>query len=735
VNILALAFVAGTMLVARTPVLLSIEACLILVPLFCFGLRTCLSPLCALLLGMAWCYCALEVESRHRQALSDSGEQVLLAGRVTGMPVENERSVRFLLRVTEGEFKGAQVRLYWYHPEVIPRPGERWRFQVRLRAPTGSVNFDAFDYERWLFTKRIHATGYVLPDARHQVTGVDYTADRLRHEVARSIRAVVPEDALPTFLALALGDTSQLKPDNWSILNATGTTHLLIVSGLHVGLMATLSFVVCRFVGVGYTAASLVTILVAAAYALLAGWGLPVQRALVMTVVYLACGLLSRNISLLSRLTLAALFVVMLDPLASLSTGFWLSFGVVGALILALSNRLSNSNGGERSRVIWESQWVAFIALLPLLGLLNHQLPLMSLPVNMVAIPVVGFVLVPLILLSLVMTFLPGPLGDWLIELTNLVTHVVWYLLKFAAETAGVLHIASPEPWRVVFAISGVIILLLPRGMVPRWLGVPMLLLLLDKSLPLEPGVLRVTFLDVGQGLSVLLESGSGTTLYDTGPSFEGSFSAAGQVVLPAIRGRGWQGLDQMILSHGDNDHSGGRQEIIDTIHVGRVIEQGACEASWERDGIWFTTFGVSESGSRNDDSCVLLVVVGGRRLLLTGDIEARGEAALLSRFAMPVDVISVPHHGSESSSTPAFLNQLLPTMAIVSAGYRNRFGHPDARIVRRYENRSLELLSTIDSGAIEIILRAEGMMIRGARHQASGIWRRHGSHRQAGRH
>ncbi|NBR03859.1 MAG: MBL fold metallo-hydrolase [Alphaproteobacteria bacterium] len=344
-----------------------------------------------------------------------------------------------------------------------------------------------------------------------------------------------------------------------------------------------------------------------------------------------------------------------------------------------------------------------------------------------------AFVLVPLVLLSLVLSPLIGPLAGWLIGLTNFVTEWVWRLLQFAASLEGLVHIAAMDTWRLVVAMLGVVLLLLPKGIVPRWLGIPMMLLLLAKPVPLESEVLRATFLDVGQGLSVLLESGSGSTLYDTGPSFGGSFSAADQIVLPALRSRDWQVLDQMIISHGDNDHAGGRQEIMDAIQVDQVIEQGACEASWERDGIWFATFGVSESGSRNDDSCVLLVVVSGRRLLLTGDIEARGEAALLSKFAMPVDVISVPHHGCESSSTPAFLNRLLPGVAVISAGYRNRFGHPHASIVRRYEKRSIRLLSTVDMGALEIILDAEGMMIREARNQASGIWRRHGSHRQAG--
>ncbi len=716
---------------ARTPFLLPVDACLILVPLLVFGLRTRLVPLCAFLLGGTWCYCVLSSEQGIRNDLAVQGSDLRFVGQVVGLPVSSSHGVRFGFRVIEGEHEDAMLRVYWYDAQALVEPGQIWSLPLRLKPPTGSVNFNAFDYERWLFAKRVHALGYVDSQSDSILLDTRQSIDRIRFHVASRIKEIVPEQALPTFLALALGDTSQLKPGMWQVLNHTGTTHLLIVSGLHVGLMATLSFLVCRVLGVGYVTASMVTVLVASSYALLAGWGLPVQRALIMTIAFLSSGMLARHISMLSRLMLAAVAVVLFDPLASLSAGFWLSFGVVSALILGLSNRTDYVRLGS----LWQSQWVAFVALLPLLGGIHHQLPLMSLPVNLVAIPVVGFVLVPLIFFALMVTIVSEALGDFLLNLAQLVVFILWHSLESASEAGGLVQISAVETWRVSLALVGAALMLMPAAIVPRWLGLPLLLLLLERPDPKEQGNLHLTFLDVGQGLSVLLESRHGVTLYDTGPSFAGSFSAAEQVVLPALRSRGWTDLDQLIISHTDNDHAGGKDEVLREVPVKQVVEQGACESSWERDGIWFYSFAVSMSGSSNDQSCQLLVLLDSHSILLTGDIESVGEMALVDRLSVPMDVISVPHHGSESSSTPAFLNRLRPDIAVVSSGFMNRFGHPDAHIVERYENRSIRLESTALAGAIEIIVSPEGMMIKTAREEPSGIWRRKGRWGQAGQY
>ena len=718
-------FLIGTVLVARVPVLLPVEACLMLVPLLGYGLRTRVSWLCAFLLGAAWCFCALKVERQYRQAVLESAVETTIVGQVMDMPMEGEHSVRFLVRVVDGHLAGSRLRLYWYRSDDSVKPGQKWRFNVRLRAPTGSVNFDTFDYERWLFVKRIHGLGYIDPGGDHQLLDQHASVDDLRYRIRLKIAQVVGHDTLATFLALSLGDTSQLSPDQWTVLNRTGTTHLLIVSGLHVGLIATLVFFALRFVGAGYAATSIVTVAVAATYALLAGWGLPVQRALVMTVVYLGCGLVSRNITLLSRLALAAVFVVLLDPLASLSSGFWLSFGVVAALILGLSHRVFAESSLAWARSMWFAQWVAFLSLLPLLGALNHQLPLASFPVNLIAIPVVGFILVPLILITLGLILLFESWAVSLVGLAQWVTTWLWRVLENAAASDWLLHIPAPAPWQVSIALIGAVVLLMPAGLIFRWLGLPLLLLLLKPPEMPQPGSVSVTFLDVGQGLSVLIETSNGVTLYDTGPSFPGSFSAANQIVIPVIRGRGWRSLDQLVISHSDNDHAGGRDAIVSELDVGQLLQQGSCHATWERDGAWFASFNIGLPATRNDGSCLLLIVAGGRRVLLTGDIEADGERMLLQRFSQLIDVMSVPHHGSDSSSTPALLNRLVPELAVVSAGYGNRFGHPDAEVVDRYRRRSIRLLSTADSGAVEIRLEPQGMIVIEARREPGGLWRR----------
>lgn len=721
-----IAFVAGTVLTSRVPVLLPLESCLILVPLLGYGLRTRLSLVCALLLGAALSFCALKVELQQRQSLNFSGEVQTVIGVIQDLPLMGEHSQRFIVELENSQ---TRVRLYWFQTEVAVEAGERWQFQVRLKSPTGAVNFQAFDFEQWLFSNRIHGLGHIVPDAEQQRLASTGNIDQLRHRLKHHLAALIPEDALATFLALSIGDTSLLSPADWQTLNRTGTTHLLIVSGLHIGLVATLVFALCRTFGCRQAVSAILTAACAAIYAVVAGWGLPVQRALVMTLVYLGCGLLGRNIPLLSRLAIAAVFVLTLDPLANLSPGFWLSFGVVSALVLGLSNRGAGSL--KKVKSVWDSQWVAFLSLLPLLAGFNHQLPLAALLVNLIAIPLVGLVLVPLIFLSLVVAVIFERFGEWLIHLCSWITRALWQFLEFAASSGWLVQIVAPEFWQLALALLGAVIILLPQGLLPRWLGIPMLLVMLLPSEPLPPGRLRVTFFDVGQGLSVLLETHSAVTLYDTGPAFPGGFSAAEQIVLPAIRSRGWNSLSELIISHTDNDHAGGKGSVLEALPVGRLIEQTNCHAEWQRDGFWFYSFDVEGSDSENDNSCLLLMVAGERRLLLTGDIEQSGEYALLRRIktrqkaSLPIDLLSVPHHGSGSSSSPAFINAFMPQIAVVSSGYANRFGHPHRHITDRYEARSVRLLQTDKSGAIEIMIEPHGMMVRRARDEPGGLWRR----------
>ena len=392
-----------------------------LVPATIFGIS---SPRLRVLSGFAlglWLTGLTATREMNIRIPAGTQAEMVVVGMVTGLPSVNEKVHRFQFRVMEGDLAGRRLRLSWRAPPTGPVPGQWWRLAIRVKAPTGSLNFGIFDYERWLFLKRSHGNGYVLRSPAAELLDDNVgLVDRIRYKVREKLRSVVPESSLGTLLALSLGDTSQLDRTHWDILNRTGTTHLLIVSGLHVGLIASICFFMFRFLGLSIFRVIFLTMLFTAAYALLAGWGLPVQRAFVMTLVFLLCVYFSRFVVLPFQLAVACLFVVMLDPLATLGNGFWLSFGAVCALLLALSGRVDNKKGLAR----WvssslQAQWVVFLCLLPVLGFTTFQLPLGSMFVNLVAIPAVGMLLVPFLLASLVVLVVLPPLGTSLLGLVS----------------------------------------------------------------------------------------------------------------------------------------------------------------------------------------------------------------------------------------------------------------------------------------------------------------------------
>ncbi|MBT4492065.1 MAG: ComEC/Rec2 family competence protein, partial [Gammaproteobacteria bacterium] len=307
-----------------------------------------------------------------------------MTGRICSLPVVRDGFTRFMYCPTGGSPGGARYRLSWYRPAVELLPGQEWRLAVKLGPPTGSVNFDLFDFERWQFVKRIHGRGYVRTDQKPEFIGLDGEfVDRVRFHLRENLRRRVPASELGTFLALALGDTSLLDANRWEVLNSTGTTHLLIVSGLHTGLIATLVFNLLRLIGVPLSILIGATIGITGCYALIAGWGLPVQRALIMTTTVLLCIGAARQIKPGAQVLVALVAVLGFDPLASLSNGFWLSFGAVLALLYGLHGRTGMTGGvAEWIQSTTKAQWVVFVALMPGLAHLMGQLPLGSLLTN-----------------------------------------------------------------------------------------------------------------------------------------------------------------------------------------------------------------------------------------------------------------------------------------------------------------------------------------------------------------
>jgi competence protein ComEC len=627
--------------------------------------------------------------------------------------------------LSSGAVVPSRIMLSWYHgeragepdaqaPESLAiHPGERWQLTVRLKRPHGNANPHAFDYEAWLLERGIRASGYVRPKAENRrldklVAEPGYLLERLRETVRDRFLETLPSSEYAGILvALTVGDQRSIQGDYWRLFSRTGTTHLMSISGLHVTMVAAL-----LAWGVGFLwrrsprlmlmlpaqrVAVLAGWLTGMAYALLSGFSVPAQRTAFMLTVAALALLSGRRTAVSKTLALTLAVVLLLDPWAVLSPGFWLSFGAVGLLFYVASERVVETQGWRGELARWGlAQWAVTVGSLPLLLLFFQQFSLVSPLANAFAIPAISFVITPLALLAAIVP-IPGllHLDHWLL---SWVMEALIRLSEFPVYTQPV-----PPLWAVVLALIGIAWMLLPRGFPARWLGLVMLLpaLLVGPVRP-SPGQALVTVLDVGQGLAVLVQTATKTLLYDTGPLYSAESDAGQRVVLPYLRALGISHLDTMIITHRDSDHSGGAASVLSAMPVSQVLSSmpeipGApCEAgkSWAWDGVNFLMLHPAaepSAGNRriktNNLSCVLRIEAGGQSMLLTSDIEAIDEAAILARnaAALKSDVLMVPHHGSRTSSTAAFIAAVGATKVIYPVGYRNHFGHPRADVVARY--------------------------------------------------
>ena len=468
-------------------------------------------------------------------------------------------------------------------------------------------------------------------------------------------------------------------------------------------------------------------------YALLAGFGVPAQRTLYMLLVAAAAMLSGRLVAPSRILALALLVVLLFDPWAVLAAGFWLSFGAVGALLYVGSAQLGEAGGWTGRLRAWGIiQWAATLASLPILLLVFQQFSLVSPLANALAIPVISFIVTPLALLGAVIPWWP------ILALAHQVLAWLMVFLEWCA-TWPVWQAPAPPLWVVGAAAIGVFVGLLPRGLPGRWLAIflvfPALVWPIDK--PAE-GAAWISVLDVGQGLATVVRTREHTLIYDPGPLYSAESDAGQRVVVPYLRYLGIDRVDMLMVTHRDSDHSGGMASVQAALAVGELrssLEQAGgrrCLAGqqWVWDGVLFEVLHpVAENylagGKANHLSCVLRVSAGGRRLLLTSDIEAPDEAAMLARYPgdLAADVLLVPHHGSKTSSTPAFLEAVGAPEVIVPVGYRSRFGHPKPEVVARYDALGARLWRTDRDGAVSLELAGPAPTISAWRQEHRRYW------------
>ncbi|HSM29602.1 MAG TPA: DNA internalization-related competence protein ComEC/Rec2 [Woeseiaceae bacterium] len=686
------------------------------------------------------------------------GDSMLTMVEVADFPRRRGGTVSFAARPVDDPRIPPRIRINWYEAPERPQLGDVWQLEVRLRRPRGTSNPGVFDYEAWLFRERIGATGYVVNGSRNQrlERGAGDPLSRLRQRIVERLESVIADpDTAAVVAAISVGARHGITAEQWLRYAQSGTSHLMAISGLHVGLAATSAWflavavlAVLRHGGNRLKTAWLASLVVAGSYACLSGFAVPARRATLMLLLLVIAFLCSREPRPVAILAAACFLVTLLDPLATLAPGFQLSFAAVLMLLWFAQRSHPAGHASRPGRLADAVVQLATVQVFLLFGLLPltvtnfGRVSFIAPVVNFVAVPLFSVVTVPFALAGLV---LDGPLavaGDAALGIAATSIELLQWLIDRALTIPGGTATAAK-----VGAVTGVCLVpalawtALPRGWPGRHVALLATFALVSDRVEGPPeACVDVRMLDVGQGLAVVLRTRHRTMLYDTGAAYPGGGDMATRVVLPYLSAQGITRLDRLVVSHSDIDHSGGVARILATLDVATILagepdalaagRAAACRRgqAWRWDGVEFRVLHPpgNERFAGNDASCVILVEAGDARLLLTGDIESGVEGMLARTGARGrIHVVTVPHHGSNSSSSRAFVRSVAADNALVSAGYRNRWGLPRRDVVQRWQDAGAAVLVTSRDGAIGVRLcdRAGIVQLSGNRQQSRRLW------------
>jgi len=672
-----------------------------------------------------------------------------------------------------------KIRLSWYRPNAMIEAGQLWHFKVRLKRPYALMNPGGFDYEQHLFQKRIQARGYIRDKYNNQLVKGYISSNYLRSTTLKLRQSILnklsqqsdssqhTENIRKLSQALILGYRGGLETSQWQTFQRTGTIHLMAISGLHIGLVAGLVYLfvglLWRLIGRGCLwlpapqIAAIAALLAAVLYAVLAGFTIPTQRALIMLCVAMLHIVFQRTPMPASKtISLALILVLLFDPLAVLAQGFWLSFLAVSVIIfmmrrpykgktnedfLVIADGSSNAslltkrlqNFLNRVMQFGRIQWALTIVMFPLVLYFYQSSSLVSPIANFIAIPIMSLVVVPLMFLATIFLYLNENIALAIFTLIDFIYGLLWRLLEnLALWQYATIDNAIISVWLLVPCYLAILLWLAIKGTPMRWLAVVLVLPIIFSSYKkLDQGEAIITVLDVGQGLSTVVQTRNHVLVIDTGPKYSQNFDMGRAVIVPYLRHLGRSSIDRLIISHGDNDHIGGFKSIAALLPISKVLTSipneishegldiSACHVgqNWQYDGVQFSILSPissiePENGhDKNNQSCVLKVVTRHGRVLITGDIERETESYLYHSMpsALAAEVLVVPHHGSNTSSLTGFIKAVSPDFAVFTVGYKNRYKLPNKRVIKRYQQSShAKLLHTSETGALTFYLQAD---------------------------
>lgn len=726
-------------------------------------------------LGFFYAFISAHYVLSHDLPIDLEGKLIEINGRVVDIPQNMGYGTRFEFEVdSTPTYPSFKARLIWNNKDTPKniQINQQYKLQVRLKRSHGLRNPNTFDQERWFFQHRIRAQGNVKSGELLEPIFYSFFQthlmfkeinDSLRFQIFLKLKEKIQD--LPRagiLMAIILGEEKDISYHEWEVFRMTGTTHIVSVSGSHLAIIVLIIFFITKqlikIVGGKWLLtiksqhvsiiSSFVIILI---YAWLAGFSVPTLRSFSMFgLVFLFILSCKKNIAASYLLSFAFFLVSPIDPLSVLSIGFWLSFGGIAILMWTIEEHLilkeiinklpsNHEHTKEKNSVkhiafpslksiyekimnymisLYKGSVAIFIALIPPLLFIFGQIPLLSIIANIIIISLFTFLIMPLLFLGVV--FSVFGLENFLLFYGGFYLDKIMILLEFLSKLdIAIISPSNSSIWAIIFAMVGSLFILMPKGMVGKWVSLawflPMLFPYIDKP---KQGEIYFDVLDVGQGLSVVIRTKNNVLIYDTAPAFEQKVIAE-STLIPFLRGKGIQEINTLIISHPHADHAGGVKSLLQHFEIYNILttepkrwaNASYCKNGqfWEWDGVTFEMLAGEENYYYNN-SCVLKITTGKHSILLTGDIERDQELKLAYEKNIKANILVAPHHGSKTSSTHTFVNAVQPEYALFSVGYKNQFKHPRPEIIQRYQMVGVQTLETQNSGTISFQITPENI-------------------------